>query len=106
MKSLTELLNGVDTSRDYYSNGFRSLVEDHLTHIADNETREIDIKTAHKYACDFYGLLTELSIPSYLHWIYLRCNNLSAPFEYDGITCTIIVPDIATINRLLKIYRL
>lgn len=87
----------------YYDVGFRNMLEDHLEWLHEHaNTQQVEIEDPQiiKHKGDFYGLLTELSIPAHLQWLILRINGFMDPAEYDGSLKLVTVPSDTTVDRL------
>lgn len=87
----------------YYDDGFRNVLEDHMTVLRnDATTRVIDIDAgrAYKYESDLYGLLQLYNVPTHLHWLVMRMNRLTSPMDYPATMYALLIPDPAVIERL------
>lgn len=97
------------TSNVYYEQGFRVMLEDHLTYLKDlSTTRKINLESqmAYKYEGDFDGLLTVLNIRPEYHFIIMRLNNMTSPQEFNpDKTMTLLIPDNKEIDRIRATYK-
>jgi hypothetical protein len=97
------------SSSVYYEQGFRILLEDHLTYLKGLQTTrkiDIDIQNAYKYEGDLDGLLTQLNIRPELHFIIMRLNNFTSPQEYSpDKTMTLLIPEDKEIDRIRSTYK-
>ena len=92
----------------YYDPKFRIILEDHMTYLknlASTKTVEIDMNRSYKYEGDFYGLLYDMGISPYLHFIILRMNDLTSPANYNNQIRQLIIPEGTEINRLRSAYK-
>lgn len=91
----------------YYEEGFRNLIESHLTFLREHpQTSPLTQKphSGYKYENDFYGYLQDHNVPSHLHWIILRINGMTSPMEFGGEEEFIWIPDNAIIQQLATTY--
>lgn len=91
----------------YYDRNFRNNIELHLPYLraqTSNSRSVLDSTVAYRFENDFYGLLTALGHPAYLHWIYMRVNELKDPRQFDGKTMTLNLPLPSTIESLRSLY--
>jgi hypothetical protein len=91
----------------YYDIGFRSVLEDHIAFLKQNpQTRIIAItaNNAYKYVGDYFGLLNETNITPSLHWLVMRMNDFTSPTENKDDIRSILVPDIALVERIKGVY--
>lgn len=97
------------TSSVFYEQGFRILLEDHISYLKDlSSTRKIDISNhnAYKYQGDLDGLLTEMNIRPELHFIIMRLNGFTSPQEYSPEkSMTLLIPDSKEIERIRSTYK-
>lgn len=91
-----------------YDNGtFRYVLLEHLPMISkrsDISYKDIDQSEADQFYGDFYGLLTYLGVPLYLHWFTMRLNGLSDSMDYDSNFLTIYLPPPDEIDRIRIIF--
>lgn len=93
---------------NYFSAGFRAIIEDHLQilrNTAKLHTVEVSGFQELKYQGDFYGLLRDMGIDHDYHWITLRLNDLHSPMDYQGNLVNIKIPKIDYIKFLLRRYK-
>jgi len=92
---------------NYYTDGFRNLIENHLLYLRNHVTTrliKVDSWLEYKYKGDFYGLLLDLKINQDLHWITMRVNHLHSPIEYTPYISQLLEPTTVTVNELLSRY--
>lgn len=94
----------------YYDPKFRSVFEDHLNFIVNKTPGSISIvaidpNTGARYAGDWKGLMTELSVFPQMHWYNLRLNGYTSSADYDGTQLNISILDVSVVERLLASYR-
>lgn len=90
----------------YNSMTWRLLVETHLDWLrASTEAEVVAIppQLGYKYEGDFYGALTELNIPRYLHWTTMRVNGLYSPSDFDGEARVVMVPARRVLQQLAAV---
>ena len=96
-----------------YDPEFRKVIENHLNHLRTSNVsvEEIPQYMFYRYEGNFYGYLTQLSIPRELHWIYLRVNGMVNPNQFGkelsstlghNYAPTLIRPSENTIKTLQK----
>lgn len=88
----------------YYSESFKSVIENYLSILA---TDEYTLATVEGYVAlrndsNYYGVLSELKVPYDLWWITLRVNGYHDPIEYDQIVRYVKVPNKGYIDKLLQ----
>lgn len=96
------------TAEDIYdSAAWRLVVESHLHWL--RTTRESDMvvvpaNLVYKFEGDLFGALTELRIPSYMHWTIMRMNGLYSPVNFSGEQAiTLHVPTRETFQELAQV---
>lgn len=96
-------------NKDYYEDGLRRMIEDHLPHMQlQNSTGGVLIvggADGIKYKGDFFGLLRSYSIPQDMHWPMMRLNGLNSPYDYKEDMLSIKVVDPDYVSRLQQVYR-
>lgn len=100
------LMNQTANATIYYSMTWRLLVETHLAWLRSSTEMEVVAITpqlGYKYEGDFYGALTELGIPAYLHWTTMRLNGLRSPSDYNGDAVTVLVPARQSLQQLAAV---
>jgi hypothetical protein len=91
----------------YYDDGFRAVIEDHMTYLRSHPTTTtiaIDPNEAYRWVADLFGLLGSRGIPAYMHWIVMRMNHLNAPTEMDENIRTLMVPDVKVLSVIRNIH--
>lgn len=92
----------------YYEQGFRVLLEDHMTYLkglSTTRTINIDLHNAYKFQGDLDGLLNEFRIKPEIHYIVMRMNNFTSPSEYTPDILTLLIPDDQEISRIRSSYK-
>lgn len=92
----------------YYTDGFRSVIEDHMTYLKTHPlTRIIDVtpKQAERFEFDLIGLLHELQIPTHLHWVVARVNGFNSFTEVPAELTSLLSPDPKEVAKLQQIYQ-
>ena len=87
----------------FYDELFRVTLETHLNYLrTDPQTRMLDVTPtqAYRHEHDFYGLLVELNIPTHLHWLMLRLNNLTDPMDADRDIVFVLYPAPAVLDLI------
>lgn len=90
----------------FYTATWRLLVESHLTwlrSLRESEVVIIEPHIAYKYEGDLFGALTELRIPSYMHWTIMRVNGLFSPMDFKGESVHLMVPTRESFQQLSSI---
>lgn len=91
----------------YYSEPFQSMLENHIFTLARHSSAQIlaiEPSLAYQYEGDFFGLLTNLGVPSQYHWATMRCNGLYSPVDFRSDTVNITQPPFEQIDELQAIY--
>jgi len=92
---------------NFFSKGFRQLIEDHIFALrSDTTTQIVTLKAQdeNKYIGDFYGLLLTYNITQDMFWITMRVNNLHSPTDYSGDLKYILKPSRSIIVGLLTTF--
>lgn len=92
----------------YYTDGLRNVIEDHMTYLRTHPTtRVIDVtpKQAERFEYDLIGLLNELQIPMYLHWVVARANNFNSLNEVPSDLVRLLAPDPKEVAKLQQTYQ-
>ncbi|BDD79890.1 hypothetical protein [Burkholderia phage FLC9] len=103
---INKLSVGLD-NLDYYSDGFRNLLEDHYSWLktqSSTKTVPIDAYLAVRYEFDFYGLLQNQNVPTELHWIVMRLTGYTSPDQMTRDLQSYVLPDPSVISRLYSTY--
>jgi hypothetical protein len=90
-----------------YEDGFRNLIEDHITYLRNHPQTQVVTATSqqtYKYEFDLAGLLNELGITTDMHWIVMRMNHLTSPTHVPEDLTSILVPPQKEINILKQAY--
>lgn len=90
----------------YHTATWRRLVETHLIYLRRLRASDVVViepHVAYKYEGDFFGALTDLNIPQYMHWTIMRVNGLYSPAEFKGEAVTLMVPSKETFQQLAAI---
>ena len=91
----------------FYKESFRNLLEEHLSYLKDESTVEevvIEPNLLNKFKHNFYGYLNVKNIPRQYHWIVMRMNNMHSSSDFNTTMRTFIMPDINTIENMVKIF--
>lgn len=92
----------------HYEPAFLATIESHLTYLRqhpDSDYLQVEDGIAHKYEYDFYGLLKYLGVPNAHHWIVMRVNNYTAPYEYRSDKTEILLPSSEAVGQIRRLYR-
>lgn len=90
----------------FHTQTWRLLIETHLPWLRTSTEQEVVAITpqvGYKYEGDFFGALTELRIPRYLHWTVMRLNGLYSPSDYNGEAVTVLIPGRAVLQQLAAV---
>lgn len=93
---------------EYYSKGFRNVLEDHMTYLRshpDTQKREITPSEAYQFENDFYGLMNYKAVPMHFHHLVLRMNNMTNPDQMPPDLTFFLLPEMAVVSRLLSVYK-
>lgn len=91
----------------YYSDEFRTHLEDHITYLKNsNEISILNIEPAmaYKYEGDLFGLLYHYNIVFEYHWIVMRVNNFTNPNQNKATLTSLYVPNRSIIERIKNVY--
>jgi hypothetical protein len=78
----------------YYTDAFRNVLEDHMTYLrkaTSTTVMNVDPIKAYRFELDLDGLLLDMGIPLYLHWVVMRMNNLSSPQQVPADLTTLLI---------------
>lgn len=84
-----------DGSSDFYKPDFRNTIEAHLPYLkASRSSYRLSVtgSQAVVYQGDLYGLLNEMRIPLYCHWVVMRLNDFMSPSDFDDSYPTLLIP--------------
>lgn len=87
----------------YYDEGFRRVLEDHMTYLREHSTTatiNLDASVVYKYEFDFFGLLAAYRVPAHLHWVVMRMNKLRCPTEAGLEIDQLLIPDATVVDRI------
>lgn len=103
------LLDITPSYLDYSTEGFRLLVENHLSALRHSDNIEriqaVDSVISCQCAGDFYAVLAHYKIPHQYQWVIMRVNGYLSPFEYTEDQLIIFIPKDEVIENLMNIYR-
>lgn len=92
----------------FYNDDFRAVVEAHVEYLRTHEDTKMLFLEPHvvdRYEFDLQGLLWHYKMPSYMHWIILRVNNLYSLTTFPKELSQVSVPSESAINHLRQIYQ-
>lgn len=92
-----------DSPVNYFSDEFRRVLEDHMSFLrSDSSTRIVSIEpmNAYRYEFDLFGLLRELGVSQYMHWIVMRLNNLTSPTDVTKSLTQLLIPNAGVIDKI------
>jgi len=87
----------------FYDDGFRRVLEDHMTYLRSHSTTtimQVDPIKAYRFEFDLNGLLLDMGIPLRLHWIVMRMNNLKSFQDVPADLTQLKICDPAQIDML------
>lgn len=90
-----------------FSDGFRIVAESFMETLRKSsatKTITVDPNDAYVYEGDFFGYLIKKQVQPGYHWLVMRLNNLSSPFEFNSDVATLMIPDETTISKIVSIY--
>ena len=100
-----DIHRGMDVS---YRSSFKRMVEEHLDHIrleGHSDVFHVETGMQVRRECDFYGLLNELGVDPWLHYVTLRINGFDSPLEYKPFPGQVLVgPDHMIMDGLMRRY--
>jgi hypothetical protein len=108
---MASLLNSLRTDSGasvFYEEGFRVVLESHLTYLRNlNTTIPIQITSddAYRYEGDLYGLLFMKRIPRELHWVIMRINDMTSPMEAGVDLNFLLIPETGEIDKIRQSYQ-
>ncbi len=91
-----------------YSEGFKQVLEDHISVIRQDPTTEvveIDPQVAYANEGDLTAVLDHYNMPMEQHWLIMRVNGLTSPQEYSADITTLLFPSRTTFDSILSGYR-
>lgn len=101
VSSFSETSNSI-----YFQEKFLAFLEQHLRYIKSYglDTVNISETNAYKHEGNFYGIMEELNIPNYLHYVCMRVNGLLNSNQYTGESTIIYIPKFELIEQLKNQY--
>lgn len=98
----------IDAGPDlHYSPEWHTTIESHLRWLIEHPTtvvQNIDPQNAYKYEADLWGLLSNETIPMYMHWIIMRMNGLVTPTDFTADMTTLLIPRVETISSIRNVF--
>lgn len=91
----------------YYTEGFRSVLEDHMTLLRNHPTTSlvtVSPADAYHYNHNLYGVLQKMKVPMYLHWVIMRMNNWTSPRVFHLDVTSLLFPDMTLISQIQQSY--
>lgn len=107
--SIVDSLMTPDGAAVFYSDGLRNVLEDHMTYLRTHPTtRSLDVspKQAERFEYDLIGLLNELQIPMYMHWVVARTNNFDSLNKVPADLVSLLIPDHKEVAKLQQTYQI
>lgn len=92
----------------YYDPRFIHLLSQYIHHFKTNghvELITLEEYDLYKFEGDFYGLLNKLKIPTPLHWLTLRLNDLYSPLDFRSENTLLLKPTESEVQRLYRRFR-
>ncbi|EKD89522.1 MAG: hypothetical protein ACD_33C00046G0003 [uncultured bacterium] len=87
----------------FHDQAFLAVLEDHMSYLRSHPTTvvlNIDPNKAYKYEFDLNGLLLLYSVPTYLHWLTMRMNNMTSPTDYRKDKLILLVPNDGIVGHI------
>jgi hypothetical protein len=103
---INKLSIGLDNA-DYYSDGFRNVLEDHFSWLKtqpSTKTVPIEGYLAVRYEYDFYGLMQNQNVPTELHWLVMRLSGYTSPDQMSADLQSYVLPDPSLVRQIYSIY--
>lgn len=93
-------------SEEWYSDGFRQLVEDHLNNLKASPESLISPtpQECYMYRGDYHGLLRSKGVETKYIWPTMRVNGLVSSVLYDGEPTIVRIPNKQTLDSLMAAY--
>lgn len=104
MSAVDSLLTAQGTGV-YYTDAFRNVLEDHMTYLrnaASTTVMNVDPIKAYRFEFDLNGLLLDMGIPLYLHWLVMRMNNYSSPQQVPADLTTLLIAAPSELTMILQ----
>ena len=64
---------------------------------------QLDPRDAYKYEADLNGLLEHLKVPLELHWIIMRLNDYTSPYEFQSDTEALMIPPESVVKSIKQL---
>jgi hypothetical protein len=93
---------------DYYDPSFRATLEAHLSYLRTHpDTIAIEVPPfgTYLYNQDLFGYLQSIGQPMQMHWIIMRVNNFSGPFEFNENCEQLLIPPSKPIDILRQSWK-
>lgn len=98
----------VDTGEDvYYTSAFHIEAESHFPRMVEEGmifTQAVTNLQAVVYEGDFFGLLRELKVPDYAHWVALKMNGYDSPTQFQKTTTSVILPNLSELDMVKSVF--
>lgn len=92
----------------YCEPGFKHMLESYLTTFLKSPSLKGLPATPLQqglFKGNFNLLLLDMGIEAKFHWITMRLNGYTSPYQYDGRDITVLFPDFQQIERLKSLYQ-
>lgn len=89
----------------YYTDDFRNVLEDHMTYLrtaASTTVMNVDPIKAYRFEFDLDGLLLDMGIPLYLHWVVMRMNNFSSPQHVPANLTSLLIAAPSELQMIMQ----
>lgn len=97
-----------DSGEDvYYTSAFHIEVESQFPRMLEEGmifTQTVTNLQGVVYEGDFFGLLRELKVPDYAHWVALRMNGYDSPTQFMKTTTSVILPNLSELDMVKSVF--
>jgi hypothetical protein len=97
-----------EVDNDFYRGDLRNVLEDHLTYFRTHPNvgvLELEPALVYKYIYDLYGLLKYKNVPPQYHWLIMRMNLMSNPYEMPENLTTLLIPPYQEVELIKNTFK-
>jgi hypothetical protein len=94
-------------SSEYYTAAFRQVLEDHMAYLRTNQstsTITIPAQVVWENEQDLFGFLQTQNIAPQYHWVVMRLNNFTSPFQFKKGITKLLIPAFMLLEQIRSAY--
>lgn len=84
------------------NDGCRNVIEDHIPYLKQRaKIHRVDPMKSYQFKYDLYSYLFSCNIPTQDHWVILRMNDMTYPWEFDETTEYLLIPETEDLDEIV-----